>query len=224
MQADADAGVGQEELSAKLLQGAQDILKAGQAAGVSEKDMRGYLEQLGLTPDQIKTLVKLYGVPSAKESLASLRRSLDAIGNKTWIARVLTSVTKPRAMGGAIEHGFAAGGSVVGAGTGTSDSIPAVGPGGARYALSNGEHVLTADEVTKLGGQGAVYAMRAAIRNRQFAFADGGGVGLSSVQGVPVSAPMDERSQVRVMRKAFDGMQFELSQDNRYLKTKVRNG
>lgn len=46
----------------------------------------------------------------------------------------------------------AAGGPVVGPGSGTSDSIPA--------RLSNGEHVWTAREVANAGGHGAVYAMR----------------------------------------------------------------
>ncbi|MGO1827364.1 MAG: phage tail protein [Corynebacterium variabile] len=50
---------------------------------------------------------------------------------------------------------FATGGAVSGPGTGTSDDIAA--------KLSNGEHVLTADEVNALGGQGNVYAMRGMI-------------------------------------------------------------
>ncbi|OZD82911.1 hypothetical protein CH260_12700 [Rhodococcus sp. 05-2256-B2] len=61
----------------------------------------------------------------------------------------------------------AAGGPIVGAGTATSDSIPAL--------LSNGEHVLTADEVQAAGGQGAVYRLREAIRNGTVGrFASGG--------------------------------------------------
>lgn len=43
------------------------------------------------------------------------------------------------------------GGSVRGAGTGTSDSVPATGPGGERYHLSNGEYVLSADTVRAVG-------------------------------------------------------------------------
>ena len=51
---------------------------------------------------------------------------------------------------------FAGGGKVYGAGTGTSDSIPAM--------LSNGEHVLTAKDVSAMGGQDGVYAFRAALQ------------------------------------------------------------
>jgi hypothetical protein len=50
---------------------------------------------------------------------------------------------------------FAGGGGISGPGSGTSDSIPAM--------LSNGEHVLTAADVTALGGQDGVYKLRAAL-------------------------------------------------------------
>ncbi|GAB3192172.1 phage tail tape measure protein [Nesterenkonia suensis] len=55
-----------------------------------------------------------------------------------------------------LQRRFAVGGAVIGAGTGTSDDILA--------RLSNGEHVLTADEVKRLGGQDAVYDLRRRIR------------------------------------------------------------
>ena len=62
----------------------------------------------------------------------------------------------------------ATGGAIRGPGTGTSDDIPAW--------LSNGEHVLTAAEVERAGGQGAIYRMRAAIRAGALKFAEGGAV------------------------------------------------
>lgn len=66
----------------------------------------------------------------------------------------------------------ATGGPVFGAGTATSDSIQAM--------LSNGEHVLTAREVTGFGGHGAVERMRKAAAAGQVAgFATGGRVGFS---------------------------------------------
>lgn len=47
---------------------------------------------------------------------------------------------------------FSVGGGISGSGSGTSDSIPAM--------LSNGEHVLTAADVSAMGGQDGVYAFR----------------------------------------------------------------
>lgn len=38
------------------------------------------------------------------------------------------------------------------------------------------------------------------------------------------SGPLDERTLTRALAKTFDGMTFDLNADNRYLKTKVRNG
>jgi hypothetical protein len=58
---------------------------------------------------------------------------------------------------------------VSGAGSTTSDSIPAW--------LSNGEHVWSAAEVDGAGGQGAVAALRRAAREGGLRFADGGAVG-----------------------------------------------
>lgn len=68
-----------------------------------------------------------------------------------------------------LPKGFRAGGKVWGAGTETSDSIPA--------RLSRNEHVLTAQDVRNLGGHGAVYGMRrAAAKGKVPAFAKGGAV------------------------------------------------
>lgn len=52
---------------------------------------------------------------------------------------------------------YGSGGSISGSGTGTSDSIPAM--------VSNGEHVLTASDVKKMGGQRGVYAFRSALQS-----------------------------------------------------------
>jgi ElaB/YqjD/DUF883 family membrane-anchored ribosome-binding protein len=61
------------------------------------------------------------------------------------------------------------GGKVLGAGGATSDSIPAM--------LSNGEHVLTAADVKKMGGQGGVYGFRQALQAGLIpGFAPGGAV------------------------------------------------
>ncbi|MEW1754707.1 phage tail tape measure protein [Streptomyces angustmyceticus] len=70
-----------------------------------------------------------------------------------------------------LPKGFATGGAIRGAGTATSDSIPAW--------LSNGEHVWTAKEVRNAGGHGAVMAMRRAAANGRMGmpgFKDGGGI------------------------------------------------
>lgn len=71
--------------------------------------------------------------------------------------------------------GYAGGGGVWGAGTAKSDSIPAM--------LSNGEHVLTAEDVKAMGGQSNVYAFRAALQKGIIpGFAPGGAVDPSVIE------------------------------------------
>lgn len=89
--------------------------------------------------------------------------------------------------------GFSGGGSVWGAGTATSDSIPAM--------LSKGEHVLPTDEVDMMGGQQGVYAFRSALKAGLVpGFARGGaavaqGTGafsfLKNLPGFDIGGPVD---------------------------------
>jgi hypothetical protein len=65
---------------------------------------------------------------------------------------------------------FATGGSVFGAGTATSDSIPAL--------LSHGEHVWTAREVQAAGGHSVVESLRSRALQSGSTFATGGAVGI----------------------------------------------
>lgn len=82
---------------------------------------------------------------------------------------------------------FATGGPVFGAGTATSDSIPAM--------LSNNEHVWTAKEVQAAGGHKAVESMRKhAVRG----YATGGGVLVNA------SVPSARRVQMMTNRAASD--------------------
>lgn len=64
---------------------------------------------------------------------------------------------------------YAVGGAVLGPGTTTSDSIPAL--------LSNGEHVLDAVDVQRMGGQSAVYRFRDQLKAGVPGYAGGGRVG-----------------------------------------------
>ena len=63
---------------------------------------------------------------------------------------------------------YADGGPIFGHGGPRDDRVPAL--------LSNGEHVLTAAEVRRAGGHGAIYAMRAAIMSGAPRYAAGGPV------------------------------------------------
>lgn len=88
--------------------------------------------------------------------VASINDSINGLKNKTFTvtakASVLMGQGLSRADAIATSLHRATGGAVFGAGTATSDSIPAM--------LSNGEHVWTAREVAAAGGHAAVEGMR----------------------------------------------------------------
>lgn len=90
---------------------------------------------------------------------------------KAWnvIAGILPGLEKGSSLAGIPEH--ATGGAIRGPGTGTSDDVLMWG--------SNGEHMWTAKEVSEVGGQGAMYAMRKAVQSGlPFTFDGKGGVAI----------------------------------------------
>lgn len=120
------------------------------AAQTSIDVLRAKLEGISLKTYQANVQIRIWG----EERLAGIQRNMAAVA-----AGVGVKVPRP----------VATGGSIIGPGTGTSDSIPAM--------LSNGEHVLTASDVDKAGGQDAVYRLRNAIQTGMLKFATGGAVG-----------------------------------------------
>jgi hypothetical protein len=92
---------------------------------------------------------------------------------------------------------YASGGGVRGAGSGTSDSIPAM--------LSHGEHVLSASDVQKMGGQSSVYSFRNALHR-----ANGGAISAKSLQdmrtagAIPAGAGSTAKAGTSAIAGAID--------------------
>ncbi|MGG5257454.1 phage tail tape measure protein [Phycicoccus avicenniae] len=132
--------------------------------GLSRKgvnELKGSLDKLPSSKN-VNVNVKTYGLSGLQQAQAYLRNVRDKSVTLT-VGTVRVGNTRVNA------GQFADGGAAIGPGTATSDSIPAL--------LSNGEHVLTASDVQKAGGQGAIYRMRAGIQAGQLRFAAGGAVG-----------------------------------------------
>ena len=127
--------------------------------------LRGFLNSI---PTSVSVAIR--GIPV----LGAVGSALSALGN---------------ADGGPVE--MAGGGPVVGPGGPRDDLIPAVNVDtGQAYALSNGEHVLDAQDVLNLGGHEGVYALRALaerglVRPLEAGLASGGPVGSSSTLAAP---------------------------------------
>lgn len=162
------------------------FLTTATGAGLTQKAAEDLAKEYGLLPSDVSTAIRADDLASQK--VAAAKAAADAYAAKqyeatlslntsgldgqiaaaklkmTQLGRVTTSVSGPSQL-------LAGGGSVVGPGTGTSDDIPAL--------LSNGEHVWTAEEVAKLGGQNEVYRLRAAVMAGNLPkYAGGGGVGV----------------------------------------------
>ncbi|MCW2758056.1 MAG: hypothetical protein JWO46_1802 [Nocardioidaceae bacterium] len=82
LKADADAGASSDQLVRKLAKGRQAILDQGEAAGISRRQMRNYLDTLGLTPDLVKTLIELDGATEAQRAIRSVADKLAALKDK----------------------------------------------------------------------------------------------------------------------------------------------
>lgn len=119
-----------------------------------------------------KKVQALADVLDAQLKLGDIQTRLNNLHDKTVTVstRSIASVAT-----GALP--FADGGAVYGPGSATSDSVNA--------RLSNGEHVLTARDVSLLGGQAGVYAFRASLEGGVRKFAEGGAVTPTYVQAPP---------------------------------------
>jgi TP901 family phage tail tape measure protein len=137
------------DLNAKLDEGRKRLYDAARSFGATEDEANNYANTLIATPSAVQTRVELTGVSAAQ----AIINDLVATKTKSILIRATTGPDLNGAASGSGRPGLAAGGAVHGPGTGTSDTA-------GLYRLSNGEHVLTAKDVARLGGQAGVYAMR----------------------------------------------------------------
>jgi TP901 family phage tail tape measure protein len=148
--------------------------------GMTQAEAGELADKYGLIPGNVRTnvIANTWQASSAIDQVAGQLSSLPT--RKTITVDVLqyystygeSVYSASGGTGGNALH-RAGGGAIYGPGTATSDSILA--------RLSTGEHVLTASDVQKIGGQSAVYRLRAAIQAGMVRFADGGTVGGSSL-------------------------------------------
>lgn len=129
-------------------------------------------EDLGATADEAEDLAdSIYGIPDKTEfEVIAKTQAAEAAMQRLTAALNYVDTTDPvlvvSQVGGGISR-RATGGAIYGPGSGTSDTA-------GLFALSNGEHVLTAADVAAMGGQHAVYAFRTGLH-------DSGAAGSSAV-------------------------------------------
>lgn len=183
------AGKSNEEVREKTKGAREQLIQAARDFGLSKKEAEAYARKVLAIPPKAETKVATPGITNAVSQTQDLLNKLSQIDGKTVTAHV--RVTQPSVTLPGGTHARAAGGAIEGPGTGTSDSIPAM--------LSNGEHVWTASEVSMVGGQAAMYRMRAAARAGALPrFASGGAVG------------KDERERQARVRELLRELKVEL--------------
>jgi TP901 family phage tail tape measure protein len=190
-----DATGSVDGLNAKLTDGQQRLYDAARAFGASEDQARDYANQLIATPEQVKTRVNLEGAAVAQAAIDALTvsRTFTLTVALRGFQQAVDTISQWKADGRR-----AAGGAIYGPGSGTSDTA-------GLYALSNGEHVLTADEVKRMGGQQGVYAFREQLKGSGVRrYAEGGAV--QYAPSAPVVVPSGGAPSFNVMVQSKGGV------------------
>jgi len=177
-------GAGADAASAAMQRGRDALEELRLKYGLSTEDVQLYNDALSLTPEQIATQMQLNGIDDASAKLQSYKDLLNSItqsGNVVGIpvnTNQYTYLQVPKK---------ADGGAISGPGTGTSDTA-------GLYRLSNGEHVLTASDVARMGGQAGVYALRQSLYG---GYANGGAVQYAPPSPYGSSGPSSRTSIVQ---------------------------
>lgn len=156
------SGAGQDELQAKLTQTHADLITAADTFGITGTAADELARKVLGVPDGVSIETWIDDIASTKT--AALEKQLNDINGKTVDTYINTHyksiVSEERianAPGGSGGLQRSAGGPIIGPGTGTSDDVPIWG--------SNGEHMLTTQDVLAMGGQDAVYRFRAGLHS-----------------------------------------------------------
>jgi TP901 family phage tail tape measure protein len=154
----------QEQANAIIADGRQRLIEMLGQFGLTADEANAYADELGLIPGNIDTFVDVH----TEDASTKLRNFINSFqGRQITFSAAVTGQSAPVGTGTVLKpDGRASGGAIYGPGSGTSDTA-------GLYALSDGEHVLTAADVAAMGGQHAVYAFREGLHG-------GGGSGAAS--------------------------------------------
>lgn len=179
VEAKAREGMGQPELQANLRTTYDSLVTAANGMGITGGEADNLARRVLGVPDNvdIESWMSDAAKRMAQDTTAELN-NLDGRVVRTYLEHyettfkdtVLGKGASPQPGGGVLLPKKATGGAIYGPGTGTSDTAGI-------FALSNGEHVLTAAEVQAMGGQAAVYQFRDQLKAGLSGYAGGGRVG-----------------------------------------------
>jgi TP901 family phage tail tape measure protein len=210
-------GAEQGELQATMQTTRDRFIAAAQQFGITGDEANALADELNLIPANVDTTATFTDNASTQiqefvNRWAGKTVTVQAIMDATGFDRSMAaSSARYTAQALAAAGRKAGGGAIYGPGTATSDTA-------GLFALSNGEHVLTASDVTKFGGQSAVYQMRSDLQSgKPRGLAGGGEVSRQYVAptyitqmsaGTVQAEPFDYRRMGRETARALAGVQI----------------
>jgi hypothetical protein len=190
--ADVQSGVAVGDATKKHDTNRDAIVRAAEAAGFDTVEVHRLADTFGTLPTDPKVQVTVSGVQEALTQLQNLEIAQLALKQGLDPAEATRQWKAQHQQAQNLQQGLAAGGPVFGPGGPTDDLVPALGPGGVRYRLSNDEHIVTAAEVKAAGGHGAIMAWRKWLlgdRPPQVMYPGDGSGGLKFAGGGAVTWP-----------------------------------
>jgi TP901 family phage tail tape measure protein len=185
---------GSEEEARRVVQeGREELIRQLEQFGLTGQAAEDYADELGLIPENIETFVNVH-TEAASTKLNDWLRSFN--GRQVTFSAAVTGQSAPVGTGTVLLPGRAGGGAISGPGGPTDD-------GAGVYALSDGEHVMTAADVAAMGGQHAVYAFRDSLHS-----SGGSGVGRAAQPIVQNIYPQPGMSEEQIGRAAARTLEF----------------
>jgi TP901 family phage tail tape measure protein len=185
----------QEDANDVIADGRQRLIEVLEQFGITGQAAEDYADDLGLIPENIDTAVAL-NTSDATKKLQSFFDSFN--GRQITFSAAVTGQSVPVGTGTVLLPGRASGGAISGPGGPTDDSAGV-------YALSDGEHVMTAADVAAMGGQHAVYAFRDSLHS-----GGGGGAGRTPQPVIQNIYPQPGMSEEQIGRAAARSLEFEM--------------
>lgn len=180
----ARAGESQTDLTARYNSGRDALIGQIEQMGVGRDASAALVDQILKTPSSATTAFSS-NAPEQQGVVQNLARRIETLPDGSVVIRADTSPANAAVE--AMIAGLSSRRVTIAVGIGGSGGLtrasggPIFGPGGPRDDLvpvmaSNGEHMLTAEEVRRMGGHGAVYRFRQMAMNGALRLADGGAV------------------------------------------------
>jgi hypothetical protein len=164
-----DQGASTDEVTSKQRELEQRLYDGAIQLGMTKEEARKYVDQLNLVPGDVTTNFWA----NTQAAWDQINRFITDTKNAIATYQDGNVTVKFWAdTGNILNQAKAAGGPIFGPGSGTSDSVP--------IRASHGEHMWTANEVSAVGGHGAMMNLRQQARSgmlRPAGFAAGGPIG-----------------------------------------------